>query len=221
MKKVSVNAQLTAFVSIAEVLGFAVIFIITSVTSSKSTGEVLFRLLECILLPYAFLKNTDENKLQVASVGWLTFFCNTFNVFNFSPPCWHANDVIILNQIENNTNDDIFVVSKTFHQNSRKNNVAKLGKVRSSYCNLHVPFDKTPSSSVIDNSGQNETEICSDSIFASRKKVVEWLNFNEKVLNNRSLMINQLISSVSDELKYMSFFLQFIEIEDSRNETRY
>ena len=221
MKKVYVNAQLTAFVSISEVLGFVVIFLITSITSSKTTGKVLFRLLECILLPYAFLKNTDENKQQVASVGWLTFFSNTFNVFNFSPPWWHANDVIILNQIENNSNDDIFVVSKTFLQNSLNNNFAKSGKVRSSYCNLHAPFDRTPSSSVNNNSVQNETEMCSDSIFASREKVVEWLNFNEKVLNNRSTLINELISSVSDELKYMNCFLQFIEIEDSRNETKY
>ena len=61
MKKVIVNAQITAFVSISEVIGFAVIFVITIMTKSKTTGRFLFRFLESVLLPYAFTDPKETN----------------------------------------------------------------------------------------------------------------------------------------------------------------
>ena len=101
LKRVTVNAQVTAFLSLFEVTGFIVIGIITLVTSSKDTGKVLFPLLECILLPAAFLMNTEENKLQLMEHGWLNILLNALNIFNIFNPCKRTNDVIPFDQAEN------------------------------------------------------------------------------------------------------------------------
>ena len=151
MKKVIVNAQITAFVSISEVIGFAVIFVITIITKSKTTGKFLFRFLESILLPYIFTKNTDENKEQVIEHGWMNFLGNTFKLYNFTPPCWQANDVIILNQIENDSEDDIFIVSERISHNKLNDHNAKIEEHDSSRCNINVPLSDIPSSSNNDN----------------------------------------------------------------------
>ena len=100
LRRVAVNAQVTAFLSLFEVTGFIVIGIITLVTSSKATAKVLFPLLECILLPAAFLMNTEENKLQLMEHGWLNILLNALNIFNIFNPCKRTNDVIPFNQAE-------------------------------------------------------------------------------------------------------------------------
>ena len=101
LRRVAVNAQVTAFLSISEVTGFTIIGIITLVTSSKTVAKVLFPLLECILLPASFLINTEENKLQLIEHGWLNILFNTLNIFNIFNPCKRTDDVIPLDQVEN------------------------------------------------------------------------------------------------------------------------
>ena len=101
LRRVAVNAQVTAFLSISEVTGFIIIGIITLVTSSKTIAKFLFRLLECILLPAAFLINTEENKLQLIEHGWLNILSNTLNIFNFFNRCKRTDNVIPLDQVEN------------------------------------------------------------------------------------------------------------------------
>ena len=101
LKRVAVNAQVTAFLSVSEVTGFIIIIIITIVTSSKITAKVLFPLLEYILLPAAFLMNTDENKLQLIEHGWLNLFFNVLNSFNIFLPFNRSDDVIPMDQVEN------------------------------------------------------------------------------------------------------------------------
>ena len=101
LRRVAVNAQVTAFLSLFEVTGFILIGIITLVTSSKDTAKVLFPLLEYILLPAAFLINTEENKLQLVEHGWLNILFNTLNIFTVFNPCKRTNDVIPFDQGEN------------------------------------------------------------------------------------------------------------------------
>ena len=101
LKRVAVNAQVTAFLSVSEVTGFIIIIIITIVTSSKITAKVLFPLLEYILLPAAFLMNTDENKLQLIEHGWLNLLFNILNSFNIFLPFHRNDDVIPMDQVEN------------------------------------------------------------------------------------------------------------------------
>ena len=101
LRRVAVNAQVTAFLSISGVIGLIVIVIITLVTSSKTTAKVLFPLLECILLPAAFLMNTEENKLQLVEHGWLNILCNTLKIFNIFLPCKRTDDAIPFDQVDN------------------------------------------------------------------------------------------------------------------------
>ena len=220
LKKVAVNAQLTAFVSFSEALGFAMVFVITLVTNSKTTAKVLFRFLEYIFLPYAFLKNTEENKNQVVRYGWLNFFCNTFKVCSISHPCRQSNDVVLLNQIENYSKDDIFTISKSIVPKNVNEHDVHSEKLSKSQCNLHVPFNETASSSNGDDT-QSKTIHCAIPTFESTSKVAEWLDLKDRILNKRSAMVKELILSTNDELRYMSKFLRFIEIEHSRNETQY
>ena len=81
MRKVTVNAQVTAIMSISEVVGFIFIVSISAITGTKTVGMVLFRLLEFIVLPYAFLINTRENKYRIVEEGWSNVFRNTHELF--------------------------------------------------------------------------------------------------------------------------------------------
>ena len=59
------------------------------------------RYLEYILLPAAFLMNTEENKLQLVEHGWQNILSNTINIFNIFIPCKRTDDVIPFDQVDN------------------------------------------------------------------------------------------------------------------------
>ena len=69
MRNVTVNAQVTAVISIAEIIGFVVITTLTIIAKSPIVGQILFPLLQNIILPYAFLMNTRENKHRIVEKG--------------------------------------------------------------------------------------------------------------------------------------------------------
>ena len=86
MRTVKVNAQVTAMISLSEIVGFLMISIICISTQSATIGVILFPLLQNIVLPYAFLMNTRENKHRIVEQGWANVLRNTLNkdsIFSF------------------------------------------------------------------------------------------------------------------------------------------
>ena len=77
MRIVKVNAQVTAMISFSEIVGFIIISIVSVITSSATIGKILFPVLQNIILPYAFLINTRDNKYRIVEQGWMNFFRET------------------------------------------------------------------------------------------------------------------------------------------------
>ena len=77
MKKVQVNAQVTVVVSLFEFLG-NVLYLLLLVYFKGTTFVSLFHAISLyyIVLPYAFLMNTSDNKHRVVENGWANVFKN-------------------------------------------------------------------------------------------------------------------------------------------------
>ena len=77
MKKVQVNAQVTAILSLFEFLG-NVLYLLLLVYFKGTTFVSLFHAISLyfVVLPYAFLINTSDNKHRVVESGWTNVFKN-------------------------------------------------------------------------------------------------------------------------------------------------
>ena len=119
MKKMKLNAQITAVITLLEVLwniggGFLWFF------NRKFMGHASFIqsiLLYFVLLPYAFLMNTRHNKNRVIEEGWKNVFKNMFGSCRVLP--------LPGNEIEHISPGDTFPKS---HVSSRRRKVAENNK---------------------------------------------------------------------------------------------
>ena len=79
MKKVQVNAKVTAMVSTIETLTNVTFIILLGYFGGTNVFSLIFPLLLYdILLPYAFLMNTSHNKNRIVELGWKNVFMNLF-----------------------------------------------------------------------------------------------------------------------------------------------
>ena len=76
MRIVKVNAQVTAMISFSEIVGFIIISLLSVTAISVAIGDVLFPVLQNIILPSAFLMNTRDNKYRIVEQGWTIFLRN-------------------------------------------------------------------------------------------------------------------------------------------------
>ena len=98
-KNVRVNAQVTAMVTIFEVVGMCVIVIAHSLFKQGFTGfdlvfQSLFMLLHFVVLSYAFLMNTASNKNRIIEDGWMNVLKNIVLCYkcNIIAPASSANE---------------------------------------------------------------------------------------------------------------------------------
>ena len=148
MRKVTVNAQVTAIISISEVVGCFFILVITTITGTKTVAMFLFRLLEFVVLPYAFLMNTRENKFRIVEEGWSNVFRNTLNSFHLSAPCNNSTEVIPLgHHAATEPESEIYIISKRNRPKSSNKFGETSFNINSLNCNLNVPFEDKPSTS--------------------------------------------------------------------------
>ena len=112
MKKLKVNAQVTAFISISEIIGFSIIGAITFLAGTTTISKILIRLLEVILLPYAFLINTSENKSRVIEDGWFNIVRNIVSFDNLPFPFNRPTVVVPFNPKVNLQENEINTISK-------------------------------------------------------------------------------------------------------------
>ena len=77
VKKLQVNAQVTALTALIEVLGTFTIVIGLSITNSNVLLTFIhIGIFYLILLPYSFLMNTSDNKNRIVEYGWKNVFLN-------------------------------------------------------------------------------------------------------------------------------------------------
>ena len=79
MKKLQVNAQVTYFTSLLELIGNATIVVHVVYTKSATFSTLIHNMVfYCILSPHAFLMNTSHNKYRIVEYGWRNVICNLF-----------------------------------------------------------------------------------------------------------------------------------------------
>lgn len=69
IKKLYVNAQITAIISALEGLGLVMTVLISTISGSYAIAFFSFRLLENIALPYLYLVNTQELRNKIIDQG--------------------------------------------------------------------------------------------------------------------------------------------------------
>jgi hypothetical protein len=83
LRKILVNAQITAMVSILEMTSTILYCIIVLFNVRSSYGALLQLLgLYLIIVPYSLLMNTSHNKNRVIEHGWKNVFKNLFGKYN-------------------------------------------------------------------------------------------------------------------------------------------
>ena len=79
MKKLQVNAQVTYFTSLLELIGNATIVVHVVYTKSATFSTLIHNMVfYCILSPHAFLMNTSHNKYRIVEYGWKNVIFNLF-----------------------------------------------------------------------------------------------------------------------------------------------
>jgi len=81
MKKLHVNAQVTASICLTEFsFGFVFILISYFTNANKLVRLWLIDVLYMLILPHLFLMNTAHNKDRVLELGWKNIFLNLLHV---------------------------------------------------------------------------------------------------------------------------------------------
>ena len=126
MKKLKVNAQVTAMISVFEIFVNITAFVLTMI----SNGVTLYTLsmnigAYNIILPYVFIMNTSHNKYRIVEFGWKNVLFNIIGVNNRVTPNGEPNQAAD-NEIgigKVNINDDSGISSQ---MNSNKH----MGEIR-------------------------------------------------------------------------------------------
>ena len=83
-KKVRINAQVTAIISVLEIaFQMTSVMIVGLLTRANTAGTIIIGLsVYFILLPRAFLMNTSHNKNRIVEYGWKNVFMNFLGIAN-------------------------------------------------------------------------------------------------------------------------------------------
>ena len=214
MRNVTVNAQVTAVISIAEIIGFVVITTLTIIAKSPIVGQILFPLLQNIILPYAFLMNTRENKHRIVEKGWKNVLRNTIN--NLFPTCFSPNNVVALSPMESTTKENVYTISRQLNEDNESG--GHLRNIGNSECNLNMPLKENPGSSVNQklcltlNDCPIIKRVDSDSTIAS-------VDHKKQFLDRRREFLNELLSSIDEETSYACIFTRFVIHEQEKSDT--
>ena len=213
MRVVRVNAQVTAMVSVCEIFGFLIIAAISLSLNSATAGDILFPLLQNIILPYAFLMNTRENKYRIVDQGWIHVLRNTLNISSMCPGCSSRDDVEPINDRENEVKSTIYVVSRNVQQmpfiiatSSARNN-------NPSDCNINVPKNVQPGTSSLfvptDFQDKSYHAPTRPTLFKRENSIGDV----EKIPMGRKELIHRLLSNIDKETAYVRIFTQLVNLE--------
>ena len=206
------NAQVTAMISFSEIVGFILISAISVIAKSATIGDILFPVLQNIILPYAFLMNTRENKHRIVELGWKNVLRNALNMSYLCPLYSRSSNIEPLHDSQNHEDSDIYIVSKNVQQMSSNVTNPPLHNTKSVECNINVPVNDNQSTSCniapISN-GENRQ----DSARPSSSSSEESLDVKTPIPNFRKKFLDELLSNRNNETVYISIFMQLIQLE--------
>ena len=95
MRRVKVNAQVTAFITLLEALGSIIILSGWAFirNSADNVTLILSIFLYFVLLSYVYLKNNGQNRERIIEDGWANILRNTFPFFSKTQETPAENDV--------------------------------------------------------------------------------------------------------------------------------
>ena len=232
LRKVKVNAQVTAMISFSEILGFLIITVISTSLKSSTAGEIMFPLLQNIILPYAFIINTRENKNNVIEQGWKNVLQNTLNIGSSSQACSTKSDD---KNVDDDSNDDrvINTVSQKVQKTSININNRAIQNSSSIESALNRPLDEQSKASpcrlkfnIFENSIELEDKKCNETNqpITSRSEMIE-RNPIENIGKSRKCkgrkeLIQSLLSNRHKETVYVRTFIQLISLEEGNAEDK-
>ena len=207
LRVVKVNAQVTAMISFSEIVGFILISVISVIAKSATIGDILFPVLQNIILPYAFLMNTRENKHRIVEQGWKNVLRNSLNINYLCPVCSRSSNVEPFHDNQNNEDADIYIISRKVQQK------ALIASNPPLECNINVPVNNHPSTSCniiqMESNGEGDQNPACPSLSSSG----ESLDVIKPILKNREEFLDKLLINRNEEVVYISIFMQLIQFE--------
>ena len=202
-RKLIVNAQIAATISIIESTIMISYIIAVAITVRTSYGTLIYLLLlYMVILPYSFLKNTSDNKERIIEQGWMNIFKNIFGkvlealgVKNVTEPS------IPLATISNDVEMKIVKHGKEFDVSGDKNDIEIISD--------HEQNDKNEAQAC-DNTKDLKKERASTSRIqrneTSRKEKYQW---------NLQKLISKMIRSIEQEENYIDYFQIFVSLTEA------
>ena len=234
MRKLKLNAQVTAMTSIIEAFGNIIQWSIwIFITKFAGYGTLIQSiLLYFVILPYVFLMNTSQNKERVIEIGWLNVLKNAFgNEQRFATiGNWcrtksiskvlrinsHSKNVVD-NEVQNfplegcirSPNDDNIIRISAIFRDQDINQTEN-----SKTLTINVPVESTKTS----NNFYQKRVIFDDQITDPAIKIKSTNNTTASYLTwteKRRDFLKQLLSNISNDVMYIEIIHMFFRFEDS------
>ena len=213
MKKVQVNAQVTAVISLFEFLGnISHFFLLAYMKGTTFVSLYHAILLYHVVLPYSFLMNTSENKNRVIEKGWTNILKNLLgkphtndeneeNLEENDSPLQKVNDKELTDSRETNKKDELITRpcgSETKFLHSEENSLP------------NVPSSEHPTCSNLSSSHGNEEPKTSNFQTLDVKTLVQ--NVNNHPLAKKQ--ITEAIKNLKNEEKYLQNFKKLVALQE-------
>ena len=227
-KKVRINAQVTAIISVLEI-----VFMMTSVmivgllTRANTAGTIIIGLsVYFILLPRAFLMNTSHNKNRIVEYGWKNVFMNFLGIANKQAKVTPENE-------SKATSNKFEGISRSKHlkvknvESMEMSAMTALG-IKDAHVDLEGPGPSNitkhkqnvlPSTSTGNDASSNTKQLNEN----KDEQEIITLEVNQSMIEDAKLkLVNKQIyhmkNSLDDEDKYIFYFRQLIAVqEDTKN----
>ena len=232
LRTVKVNAQVTATISFSEIVGFLIITLVSTSLKSAIAGEIMFPLLQNIILPYAFIINTRENKNHVIEQGWKNVLQNTLNIGSSPPASSEKSDVKNVND-HNNDDTVINTVSQKVQEVSMNTNHQAFPNSSPIEYGLNEPLNEQSKTSpcrlkfnIFECSIELEDKKCYETSEPKSKSTKNIIaspignNGNFRRCKGRRELIQRLLSNRHKETIYVRTFIKLVRLEEGNAEQK-
>ena len=212
MKRMKVNAQVTAFTSIIELIGNVTFVIHITFTTGPSFGSFVHgQIPYMIVLPYAFLMNTSHNKNRIVEHGWINVLRNVCSQFNWNGEDGNTNsEPVVIYQKHafthgskiKNPENDLISVSTILTKCQQEENA------NSEFLMLNTPFYEDTDPEQIEKISSKR--IKSKGILLSPHELHK-TDRNQIVVQN---ILYFMTESIKNEERYIKFFKKLLHYED-------
>ena len=219
-KNLRVNAQVTAVVTIFEVVGMCII-VMTHVlvfqhgfTRFHFVYQYLFMLLHYVLLPYAFLMNTTSNKNRIVEDGWMNVLKNMVLCYKCNiAPASGANDTSSAVQKTINVERKPDILEISLRSKSSQSGGSEKAAVK--------PFPKSIEGERKKPDFEMQKPNCSYKYEESKKISNALTEKGSKIKGTKSIdsfrktIISDLLTSIDDEYTYTKILTHFVDAEEA------